>query len=38
MVLMVRCILFSKVGVEGWKNRAREERLGVSVAVTWEAS
>lgn len=32
-------ILFSKIGVEGrMKNRAREERLGVSIAVIWEAS
>lgn len=36
---VVRCILFSKIGVEGrMKNRAREERLGVSIAVIWEAS
>lgn len=37
MVLVVRCILFSKIGAEGvMKNRAREKRLGVSTAAAWE--
>ncbi|KAI4576563.1 hypothetical protein MJG53_004367 [Ovis ammon polii x Ovis aries] len=37
MVLVVRCILFSKIGAKGvMKNRAREERLGVSTAAARE--
>lgn len=34
MVLMIRCILFSKIGAEGRrKNRAREERLSIAAIM-----
>lgn len=37
MVLVVRCILFSKIGAEGvMKNRAREERGGDHTAAAQE--